>query len=61
MTSLQEAQRQNFEDLKLLYSENKISKNEIEELLNEATKDEEYEVAVSIRDFLKTIYNDNKL
>lgn len=50
--SLEKAQRQNLEDLKLLYSKNKITKTEIQELLNEAIEDEEYEVAVSIRDFL---------
>ena len=50
--NLEKAQRQNLEDLKLLYSKNKITKIEIEELLNEAIEDEEYEVAVSIRDFL---------
>jgi protein-arginine kinase activator protein McsA len=50
--NLEKAQRQNLEDLKVLYSKNKITKPEIEELLNESVEDEEYEVAVSIRDFL---------
>lgn len=53
--SLEKAQRQNLEDLKLLYSKNKITKNEIQELLTEAIEDEEYEVAVSIRDFLNSL------
>jgi hypothetical protein len=53
--SLEKAQRQNLEDLKLLYSKNKITKTEIQELLDEVVEDEEYEVAVSIRDFLNTL------
>lgn len=53
--NLEKAQRQNLEDLKVLYSKNKITKSEIKELLNEAIEDEEYEVAVSIRDFLDSL------
>lgn len=52
---LEKAQRHNLEDLKQLYKNSKINKTEIEELLNEAIEEEEYEVAVSIRDFLNTL------
>lgn len=53
--TLEKAQRQNLEDLKTLYSKGKLNKFEIQEILNEALEDEEYEVAVSIRDFLNTL------
>lgn len=53
--TLEKAQRQNLEDLKLLYNSGKLNKSDIEEILNEALEDEEYEVAVSIRDFLNSL------
>lgn len=49
---LEKVQRQNLEDLKTLYNDGKLSLKDIGEILNEALQDEEYEVAVSIRDFL---------
>ncbi len=55
--TLEKAQRQNLEHLKTLYVNDKITKEDIQSLLSEAINDEEYEVAVSIRDFLKTLQN----
>lgn len=50
-----EAIKENTESLFELYKEGNVSEQEIKDLLNTAIEDEEYEVAVSIKEVLKRI------
>ncbi len=57
MDTLQKIIEENTEDLIQGYNEGLISITDMEELLKEAEIDEEYEIAISIRNVLKTIKN----